>query len=240
VNKACEVIQEALSAYLDHELTGDRLEVLEEHLASCQGCKKIAEDYHTVGRLLREEITSETAKIDLGNLREKIQEEIAISARLRQWVKAHRGSRRYVWSVASALGLAMAVAIMWFGPWVWNTREQAEPVVLHTTIQEQLGLAIRDAAGVKYSVRQVAAVHQEELGQLIREYISLSMLQSASSNGPNRLKMGKVQEQMGVLIRDHSRSRWVMHQKSGQIQERLGTLIQDQARQQTKLGASLT
>ena len=220
MSKGCEEIQENLSAHLDGELAGDELGDLQAHLSTCQNCQRIVKDYTRVGQLLREQIAQETVGIDLRTLPEKVLGQITRVARLRQGRPAGLGAKWRQWQVSAlggwALGLAVAIALVWFGPQLWETRDHPRQSAMRGVIQEQLGQSIRDAAGVRFAVLQVSASYQEQLGQLIRE---------RSRNG--------LQEQLGLLIRDHAHSYWTLNQQWGQLQEKIGLLIQTQARQQS-------
>jgi predicted anti-sigma-YlaC factor YlaD len=220
MSKGCEEIQESLSAHLDGELAGDELRDLQAHLSTCQNCQRIVKDYTRIGQLLREQIAQEAAGIDLGTLPEKVIKGIQASTHLRPGPWEVTGMRKRRWQVPSlggwALGLAMAIALVWLGPQLWRAPGKTGQPALGGAIQEQLGQAIRDAAGVRSAVLQVSASYQEQLGQLIRQ----------------RSRTG-IQEQLGLLIRDHSHSQWDLHQQFGQLQERIGFLIQTHARLQS-------
>ena len=233
MSKDCEAIQQDLSLYLDGELTGRRLSDLQGHLARCQTCQSIVQDYSRVGRLLREEVDLAIGRVDLVDLREKVREGLAkpapSSAGLSQWHRAERWVAKrgweYAWPLTWALGLVITIAALWFGPRVWETRDQHGPSALSGMIQEQLGRTIRDSASIRFAGLQTSHRHQEQMGRLIREHSHLRMTQTASGD----LAIGEIQEQLGLLIRDHNQSQWVMNKQSGQLQEKLGRLIQDQA-----------
>ena len=117
MNRECEAIQERLSAHLDAELARDELEELHKHLSTCENCQSLLEDYSKIGQLLREKVAQEVAHIDLASLREKVLEEIFPAARLRQTrQRSLDNRRRRPWQVAWALGLAMAIALIWLVP----------------------------------------------------------------------------------------------------------------------------
>lgn len=214
MNRECESIQERLSAHLDAELARDELEELHKHLSTCENCQSLLEDYSKIGQLLREKVAQEVAHIDLASLREKVLEEIFPAARLRQTrQRSLDNRRRRPWQVAWALGLAMAIALIWLGPQLWERKDPARQNVLKGSIQEQLGQAIRDAAGARFTMVQITNHYQEQLGQLIRD-----------SSG------SALQEQLGLLIRDHAHSQWTLNRKRGQLQEKIGLLIQTQTR----------
>ncbi|MCI0525980.1 MAG: zf-HC2 domain-containing protein [Nitrospira sp.] len=216
MNKECELIQENLSAYQDGELTQEKLSALHEHLSTCRNCQSLIEEYARMGHLLREQMAQQVAGVNLTSLREKVLEQITPAAHLRQTRRIGLDIRRYRWRVVWAFGLAMAIMLIWLGPNLWEIKDQSRQTVFNGSTQEQLGRAIRDAAGVRFTVGQKTTHYQEQLGQLIRDN-----------------SRGGVQEQLGLLIRDHARSQWVINQQWGQLQEKIGMLIQSHARQQT-------
>lgn len=246
MSKDCEAIQQTLSLYLDGELTGHRLRDLQGHLDRCQNCQTVVQDYSRIGQLLREEVDLAVERIDLVALHEKTRERLAIrlrrtaptSAGLRQRRKAElwvvKRARAYAWQLTWALGFGIAVAVFWFGPRVWESRDQSRFSASGGMIQEQLGRVIRDTASVRFAALQASHSHQEQLGRLIRDHSHLSRTQTSASGGSDDLATGEVQEQLGFLIRDHNRSQWIMDQQSGQLQEKLERLIQDQAVQRPK------
>jgi hypothetical protein len=218
MNKECELIQESLSAYQDGELSQEKLSAIHEHLSTCLDCQALLEDYAKIGHFLREQITRQIAGVNLVPLREKVLEQITPAARVKQTSRVGFDIRRYRWPVAWALGLTMAVVLVWLVPHFWKIKGQPGQTVfiINGSAQAQLGRAIRDAAGVRFAVDQITTHYQEQLGRLIRD----------SSRG-------EVQEQLGRLIRDHAHSQWTLNRQQGQLQEKIGMLIQSQARHPT-------
>ncbi len=49
----CNEVRVAISALVDDELSGEQKRLVEEHLASCAACSKIAKDYRRIGRSLK-------------------------------------------------------------------------------------------------------------------------------------------------------------------------------------------
>jgi predicted anti-sigma-YlaC factor YlaD len=216
MNRECELIQESLSAYQDGELAQEKQRALQGHLSTCRDCQALVEDYAKIGRILREQVTQQTASVDLATLKSRVLEQITPAARLRQNRHFGSGLRRYQWPVAWALGLTMVIMLIWLGSQPGEIQDQPRQAVINGSAQAQLGRAIRDAAGLRFAVVQTASHYQEQLGRLIRD----------SSRGD-------IQEQLGLLIRDHAHSRWALNRQQGQLQERIGMLIQSHARQQT-------
>ncbi len=213
MNRECELIQKSLSAYQDGELTQEKLRALHEHLSTCRNCQTLIEDYTKIGHLLREQVAQQVASVNLASLREEVLEQITPAARLRQTNRVGLDIRRYRWQMAWAFGLAMAIVLIWLGPPLREIKDQTGQTVLNGSTQEQLGRVIRDAAGVRFAVVQIASHYQEQLDQLIRDN---------SRNG--------IQEQLGLLIRDHAYSQWTLNRQRDHLQEQLGLLIQTQAR----------
>lgn len=229
MNRPCDEIQESLSAYLDEELRGSRLSMLQEHLTGCEHCQEVLEDYRKAGHLLRQQVSEQPSRIDLGLLKEQIRQRIVSAPHgeisqsvLFSWLKRH------AWPVGWALAMGLVIFIFWLDPQVWRVEQPADLTGLGGEIQEQLGAAIRDAAGIRFTARQVDGRHQERLGHLFRDYGRLHY-DAPEFREPTR---GLVQVRLGEAIRDHARSRWVLQQQNGQLQEKIGKLIQTRAHQQ--------
>lgn len=215
MNKACEELQERLSAYLDGELSKDERQNLEGHLTTCPDCPRIVEDYSKIGVLVREEVDAKVATMDLRGLPEKVQRRISRAARQSDVQSIRLKPRAQRFKVAWAVGLAVAITLIWLGPQFWRIPDKTGRSLIDEVVQEQLGQAIRDTAGIRLAILEVSARYQEELGRLIREGLQVN-----------------VQEQLGVLIRDHAYSQWDLNQQRGRLQEKIGLLIQTHARQQ--------
>ena len=229
MNRPCDEIQESLSAYLDGELSGGRLSGLQEHLTGCEQCQKVLEEYRKVAELLRLQTSRHPSWIDLGSLKEQIRQRI-ISAQHRELSQSEFFSwfKRHAWPIGWALAVGLVIMGFWLGSYVWRVEQPIDRAGLVGTIQEQLGTAIRDAAGVRFRAHQVAGRHQERLGHLFRDYGRLHY----DAPELRESTRGLVQVRLGEAIRDHARSQWVLRQQNGQLQEKIGKLIQAQAHKQ--------
>jgi predicted anti-sigma-YlaC factor YlaD len=214
MNKECELIQESLSAYQDGELAREQLKVLHDHLSTCLDCQALLEDYTRVGHLLREQMARQMTDVNLAPLKEKVLKQITSPARSGPADRVALDIRKYRWPLVWVLGVAMAIVLIWLGPQLLEMRDHPGPAVFNGSAQARLGLAIRDAAGIRFAVGQAADRYQEQLGRLIRDG-----------------SRGDLQEQLGLLIRDHAHFQWTLKRQRDQLEEQLGLLIQTQARE---------
>ncbi len=227
MSRECDQFSEALSAYLDREVSGERAQLLLRHLEACEPCQGVLRVYRRVGDLLKQDAERAAQQVDFDLLRRETQARIEDERRGRRLAAIGSFRRRFAWRMAWSLGAAAALlAVVYVGPSLWTASGPQTQTAANGLYQEQLGSAIRNAAGVQHSSRQVFASHQEQLGLYIRDREIRRLSAGAGPSGDPQL-----QEKIGALIRDYARMRWAMDRQHGEIQEQMGRLIQDHARE---------
>jgi TonB family protein len=74
----CEEIRNELSAYLDGELSGERMRVIDEHLRVCTGCRHAYEQLRKVGQMVRDAAGVEVSEgLALAIVKQASREEIS-------------------------------------------------------------------------------------------------------------------------------------------------------------------